>query len=32
MTLMVHYPSKKALRESIGKRLVFQETSAFGPE
>jgi len=26
------YPSKKALKESVGKRLRYQETSMFGTE
>ena len=26
------YPTKKALKESIGKRLLYTETSAFGNE
>ena len=32
MTLIVKYPSKKALKESIGKPLRYIETSIFGPE
>lgn len=32
MTLVVVYPSKKALKEEIGKRLNYIETSLFGPE
>ena len=32
MTLVVKYPSKKALKESIGKPLRYIETSLFGPE
>ena len=32
MTLVVKYPSKKALKESIGQRLKYIETSMFGPE
>lgn len=32
MTLLVHYASKKALKESIGQRLRFTETSIFGGE
>ena len=32
MTLVVNYPSKKALKESIGKPLRYIETSMFGPE
>ena len=32
MTLVVKYPSKKALKESVGKPLRFIETSLFGPE
>ena len=27
-----NYPTKKALKESIGKPLKYQETSMFGPE
>jgi hypothetical protein len=30
--IQVFYPSKKALKESIGKPLNYQETSMFGPE
>ena len=30
--LIVHYASKKALKESIGQRLKYSETSMFGPE
>lgn len=32
MTMVVCYPSKKALKENIGKRLRYIETSLFGPE
>lgn len=32
MTLVVKYPSKKVLKENIGKPLRFIETSLFGPE
>ena len=32
MTLIVKYPSKKVLKESIGQRLRYIETSMFGPE
>ena len=32
MTLVVDYPSKKALKESVGKPLQYIETSLFGPE
>lgn len=32
MTLVVKYPSKKVLKEEIGKPLKYQETSLFGPE
>ena len=32
MTLVVKYPSKKVLKESIGQRLRYIETSLFGPE
>ena len=30
--LVARYPTKKALRDSIGKRFNYQETSYFGPE
>jgi len=30
--LIFNYPSKKALKESIGSELKYQETSIFGPE
>lgn len=30
--IVFNYPSKKALKESIGKRLRYIETSMFGPE
>lgn len=30
--LIAMYPSKKSLKESIGKPLSFMETSLFGPE
>jgi hypothetical protein len=30
--LILHYASKKVLREQIGKPLRFTETSMFGPE
>ena len=30
--IQVFYPSKKALKESVGKSLNYQETSMFGPE
>jgi len=30
--LVVTYKTKKALKESIGKSLQYQETSLFGPE
>ena len=30
--LIFNYPSKKALKESIGSELQYQETSLFGPE
>lgn len=30
--LIVHYPSKKALKESVGESLKYTETSMFGPE
>ena len=32
MTLVVKYPSKKVLKESIGQRLKYIETSLFRPE
>jgi hypothetical protein len=32
MTLVVKYPSKKVLKEEIGKSLRYIETSMFGPE
>ena len=32
MTMIVLYPSKKVLKENIGQRLKYQETSVFGPE
>ena len=32
MTLIVNYPSKKNLKENIGKRLSYTETSIFGDE
>ena len=32
MTLVVKYPSKKVLKESLGQRLKYTETSLFGPE
>lgn len=32
MTLVVKYPSKKLLKESVGQRLRYIETSLFGPE
>jgi hypothetical protein len=30
--LILNYPSKKVLKENIGKRLDYIETSLFGPE
>ena len=30
--LIVHYASKKALKECVGQTLKYQETSMFGPE
>lgn len=30
--LGARYKTKKALKESVGKRLLYQETSFFGPE
>lgn len=32
MTLIVKYPSKKMLKEEVGKPLKYIETSMFGPE
>ena len=32
MTMIVHYPSKKVLKEKIGEKLVYTETSMFGEE
>lgn len=32
MTLIAKYPSKKVLKENIGKPLRYIETSLFGPE
>lgn len=32
MTLIVRYPSKKALKEAVGQTLRYTETSMFGPE
>lgn len=32
MTLIATYPSKKALKENIGRPLRYIETSMFGPE
>ena len=32
MTMIVYYPSKKALKEQVGKPLKYVETSLFGPE
>lgn len=32
MTLIVKYPSKKMLKEEVGKPLKYIETSLFGPE
>lgn len=32
MTMVVRYPSKKVLKENIGQRLMYIETSMFGPE
>lgn len=32
MTMIVHYPSKKALKEEVGKSLRYTETSMFGAE
>jgi hypothetical protein len=30
--MLVHYPSKKALKENLGKPLLYTETSGFGAE
>ena len=30
MTMLAFYPTKKALKESVGKRLQYRETSIFG--
>ena len=30
--MAANYPTKKALKESIGEQLKYEETSAFGPE
>lgn len=32
MSMVLVYPSKKVLKESIGQELKYQETSIFGPE
>lgn len=32
MTMIFNYPSKKSLKESVGQKLDYVETSAFGPE
>lgn len=32
MTMLVHYASKKAMKEYIGEVLRYEETSAFGSE
>ena len=32
MTLIANYPTKKACREAIGRRLSYTETSMFGSE
>ena len=32
MTLLALYPSKKNMKEHIGEKLMYQETSMFGPE
>ena len=32
MTMGATYPTKKALKESVGQRLRYVETSFFGPE
>jgi hypothetical protein len=30
--MILHYKSKKELKENVGKPLMYQETSVFGPE
>ena len=32
MTILALYPTKKDLKASVGKSLMYRETSAFGPE
>ena len=32
MTMIAVYPSKKALKENVGKSLIYMETSMFGEE
>jgi hypothetical protein len=32
MTMIVLYPTKKVLKEAVGQRLKYQETSMFGDE
>lgn len=32
MTLIANYPSKKVLKENVGKKLRYIETSIFGPQ
>jgi hypothetical protein len=32
MTMLVHYPTKKVLKENVGKPLRYTETSMFGEE
>ena len=32
MTMIALYPSKKVLKEAVGQRLKYQETSMFGDE
>lgn len=32
MTMLAFYPTKKALKESVGKRLQYQETSLYGAQ
>lgn len=32
MTMHAHYPTKKALKASVGKRLLYSETSIIGVE
>ena len=32
MTMLVNYPTKKALKSAVGQSLDYTETSVFGPE